>query len=241
MKKTERSFFLGFWSWGFSLLQGLFSYGKIDRSWRSSIALWPYDPRYRLRRVWQLWRECGVRSVLWDPFIRFAFDDNNEKLSKISESCNFYSPSCPLLNEESAELYEALPNRCVGRLEQSIEGGGKRRIFAIGNWVTQRLLAPLHKWLMSVLRTIPMDVWPTQATLASPRGCWMRICWSQRQPQIGGLSSFNQICFRSCLGSSYVYCGLRRWYPCLLHRSLAAFSWQVYKEKKVTQDSTVTT
>jgi len=53
MKKTERSFFLGFWSWGFSLLQGLFSYGKIDRSWRSSIALWPYDPRYRLRRVWQ--------------------------------------------------------------------------------------------------------------------------------------------------------------------------------------------
>ena len=54
-------------------------------------------------------RNCGVRSVLWDPVIRFAFDDNNEKLSFISESCNFYSPSCPLLNEDSAELYEALP------------------------------------------------------------------------------------------------------------------------------------
>jgi len=102
--------------------------------------------------------ECGVRSVLWDPFIRFVFDDNNEKLSKIRESCNFYPPSCPLLIEESAELYEALPNRYVGRLKQFIEGGGKRRIFAIGDWVTQRLLIPYHKWLMLVLCTIPMDV-----------------------------------------------------------------------------------
>ncbi|KAG6467716.1 hypothetical protein ZIOFF_074354 (mitochondrion) [Zingiber officinale] len=44
-----------------------------------------------------------------------------------------------------------------GRLGQSIEGGGKRRIFAIGNWVNQRLLKPVHDWLMSVLRHIPMD------------------------------------------------------------------------------------
>lgn len=29
------------------------------------------------------------------------------------------------------------------RRGQSVEGGGKRRIFAIGIWVTQRLLAPL--------------------------------------------------------------------------------------------------
>lgn len=44
-----------------------------------------------------------------------------------------------------------------GRLGQSVEGGGKRRIFAIGNYVNQRLLKPVHDWLMSVLRLIPMD------------------------------------------------------------------------------------
>lgn len=46
--------------------------------------------------------------------------------------------------------------RC-GQLSCTIEGGGKRRIFAIGNFINQRLLAPIQKWLMKVLRRIPMD------------------------------------------------------------------------------------
>jgi hypothetical protein len=44
-----------------------------------------------------------------------------------------------------------------GKLAQSIEGAGKRRIFAIGNYVKQRLLYPIHVWGMSVLKTVPMD------------------------------------------------------------------------------------
>jgi len=44
-----------------------------------------------------------------------------------------------------------------GRLGQSVEGGGKRRVFAIGNYINQRLLKPVHDWLMSVLRMLPMD------------------------------------------------------------------------------------
>lgn len=44
-----------------------------------------------------------------------------------------------------------------GRLGCSIEGGGKRRIFAIGNYVNQRLLRPVHDWLAEVLRMIPQD------------------------------------------------------------------------------------
>lgn len=44
-----------------------------------------------------------------------------------------------------------------GRLGQSVEGGGKRCIFAIGNWINQRLLKPFHDWLMTVLSRIPMD------------------------------------------------------------------------------------
>lgn len=45
----------------------------------------------------------------------------------------------------------------AGRLAQSIEGRAKRRIFAIGNYVCQRLLQPIHHWLMAVLRGLPTD------------------------------------------------------------------------------------
>nr|YP_009228112.1 hypothetical protein AYB38_gp36 [Brassica nigra]AJD85422.1 hypothetical protein BniMp042 [Brassica nigra] len=44
-----------------------------------------------------------------------------------------------------------------GRLAQSLEGAGKRRLFVIGNWFKQRLLYPVHVWGMSVLRRIPQD------------------------------------------------------------------------------------
>lgn len=44
-----------------------------------------------------------------------------------------------------------------GRLGCSIEGGGKRRIFAIGNYINQRLLRPVHNWLMEVLKRLPSD------------------------------------------------------------------------------------
>lgn len=45
-----------------------------------------------------------------------------------------------------------------GRLGQVVEGGSKRRIFAIGNYINQRLLKPVHDWLMEVLARIPIDV-----------------------------------------------------------------------------------
>lgn len=44
-----------------------------------------------------------------------------------------------------------------GRLASVVEGGGKRRVFAIGNYLKQRLLHPVHVWGMSVLRKIPQD------------------------------------------------------------------------------------
>lgn len=44
-----------------------------------------------------------------------------------------------------------------GKLGMSLEGGGKRPFFAIGNYVKQRLLKPYHDWLMAVLKRIPND------------------------------------------------------------------------------------
>lgn len=48
------------------------------------------------------------------------------------------------------------PSIC-GHLGQSVEGGGKRQVFAIGNYVNQRLLKPVHDWLMEVLARLPTD------------------------------------------------------------------------------------
>ncbi|PHT98242.1 hypothetical protein BC332_32834 [Capsicum chinense] len=45
----------------------------------------------------------------------------------------------------------------TGRLSQTIQGGGKRRLFAICNYVKQRLLFPVHKWAMEVLSRISTD------------------------------------------------------------------------------------
>lgn len=49
-----------------------------------------------------------------------------------------------------------LPVTC-GKLGISLEGVGNRRVFAIGNYVKQRLLYPYHEWLMKIIRTMPND------------------------------------------------------------------------------------
>ncbi|GER48861.1 RNA-dependent RNA polymerase [Striga asiatica] len=43
-------------------------------------------------------------------------------------------------------------------LSHSVESGaGKRRVFAIGNYVNQRLLRPLHNWFMKALGDLKTD------------------------------------------------------------------------------------
>lgn len=91
-------------------------------------------------------------GVLWYPRVRYCFDPNNEKFS-VTDGELFASQvglTAPFPEFDSVTPY-------LGRLGRSVEGGGKNRIFAMGNWVNQRLLKPLHKWLMEVLRQLPMD------------------------------------------------------------------------------------
>lgn len=45
----------------------------------------------------------------------------------------------------------------VGRLCAACTGDGKRRVFAIGNYINQRLLYPVHEWLAKVLKGLPTD------------------------------------------------------------------------------------
>ena len=91
-------------------------------------------------------------GILWYPRIRYCFDENNEMFSQ-RDASRFEREV--MNNNPFPEFSNVTPS--LGRLGRSIEGGGKRRIFAIGNWVHQRLLRPLNKWLMDVLRQLPMD------------------------------------------------------------------------------------
>lgn len=45
----------------------------------------------------------------------------------------------------------------MGKLSLKKEAAGKVRVFAMVDPITQWLLAPLHKYLFSILRAIPMD------------------------------------------------------------------------------------
>jgi len=91
-------------------------------------------------------------GILWRTRVRYAWDVNN-KLFSGSDLDYFERFNGPLLPS-----YRQLGIPPVtGRLGQTLEGGAKRRIFAIGNFINQRLLKPFHDWLMAVLSHLPTD------------------------------------------------------------------------------------
>ncbi|KAK4839043.1 hypothetical protein QYF36_018578 [Acer negundo] len=106
------------------------------------------DYMIRGAHVKQQWSQ----GLLWIPFTRFALDKENKMISGwcLDQFEKTIGPTLP-----TPEEFGCRP--ITGRLGQLIEGGGKRRIFAIGNYVNQRLLHPIHQWLNEVLQMIPMD------------------------------------------------------------------------------------
>lgn len=74
-----------------------------------------------------------------------------------NEDLDFYERSTLAVGFLSiAKAYDSNWLR-FGRIAQVVEGGAKRRLFGIGNYVKQRLLHPVHDWTMRVLARIPMD------------------------------------------------------------------------------------
>lgn len=92
------------------------------------------------------------QGALFPHYVRYAFDNNNKLFS--GHSLDFFESRVGPHLPKWAEVFGP---PMTGVLGQKVEGGGKRRIFAIGNWVNQRLLSPVHDWLASALRLIPMD------------------------------------------------------------------------------------
>ncbi|XVF31955.1 hypothetical protein REPUB_Repub17cG0040000 [Reevesia pubescens] len=61
------------------------------------------------------------------------------------------SEGLSLLLFEGLSLLTGVPPY-TGRLGQTLEGSGKRRVFAIGNYINQRLLYLVHQWLAAAGR-----------------------------------------------------------------------------------------
>lgn len=93
-----------------------------------------------------------LQIMLWPQRTIFALDDSSSSWFK-----DFESSSSELLDH--LLVCEPAINSVskFGRIGQSVEGRAKRRIFAIGNYVNQRLLRPIHDWLMENLRRLRMD------------------------------------------------------------------------------------
>lgn len=65
--------------------------------------------------------------------------------------------SVPNYVDELRRNVRLIQPKVQGRVASVCEGGGKRRLFIIGNYVKQRLLRPFHDWAMRVLRSLPQD------------------------------------------------------------------------------------
>lgn len=93
------------------------------------------------------------QGCLWPSYTRYAFDRKGNKFITEQSLEWFERRIGPLI--PSPEMLGIPPN--TGRLCQACTGNGKRRLFAIGNYINQRLLHPIHTWLMKLLIKLPMD------------------------------------------------------------------------------------
>ena len=115
--------------------------------------------------------EQWSQGALWAPRIRHAFDKNKKLFSGrdldwFETRIGPYLPTCDDLGIPPV----------TGRLGCSIEGAGKRRIFAIGNYINQRLLHPIHKWVAEVLRQLP-TLWSGEAAQSFGWEWWLLFIW----------------------------------------------------------------
>nr|WMB96858.1 hypothetical protein [Solanum melongena]WMB97143.1 hypothetical protein [Solanum aethiopicum] len=93
-------------------------------------------------------------GILWSKMVYYSFDRNNAKFA--NEALEYFETSVGPYFSSLLGAYSKVP-LVTGRLAQVIEGGGKRRIFAICNYVKQRFLFPVHCWAMKVLSHLPCD------------------------------------------------------------------------------------
>lgn len=96
-------------------------------------------------------------GCLWQEWVLYPFD-----IRRTTEICNmslewFERRLGPALSSIMSPYLTSQVPLFTGKLAQTLPGAGKRRIFAICNYVKQRLLFPVHEWAMNVLSTLSTD------------------------------------------------------------------------------------
>lgn len=132
-----------------------YTFSKLGDRPKSPYCFWPAELLVFATTLRFIHSREGIFSplCLWPPLVRYAFDDRNNILTHqaLDLAEETVGPALPTIPEGQSCAFRA------GRLGQAVEGRAKRRIFAIGNYVNQRLLRPVHDWLMNLLRRIPTD------------------------------------------------------------------------------------
>ncbi|KAG6467802.1 hypothetical protein ZIOFF_074318 (mitochondrion) [Zingiber officinale] len=94
-------------------------------------------------------------GMMWSRRVLYPLDFSYTTRAMWDSLDQFHYYTDHILQESFKPLWllDCLP----GRLTCTLAGAGKRRMFAIGNFVRQRLLYPVHDWAMRVLSRIPTD------------------------------------------------------------------------------------
>ncbi|GKV53028.1 hypothetical protein SLEP1_g59577 [Rubroshorea leprosula] len=161
--------------------------------------------------------EQFCQGVLFPTRVRFAFDRNN-KIFSGTDLDEFEMKVGPYL----PPWHPAMGPVWTGRLANVVEGGGKRRVFAIGNWCNQRLLQPVHVWLSKILKSLETDgTFNQTAPLYRLKGSTNTYCYdlsaaTDRWPLLVMFEtmevlldrSFASAAVNSCLATNLFYIGI---------------------------------
>lgn len=177
----------------------------------------------------------GVVSslVLWFHWIRYPLDLSYHVAQQEEISQNWWKLIDSLRSFHSTEQEDLEETLHLGRLASVVEGGGKLRLFVIGNYVKQRLLKPYHDWAMAVLRRLPndgtfhqtaplrwlknrMDVYSFDLKSATDR--WPRLIMNVMMGQLFGQQTATAV-VETALGLSFFTVGP----PLIRSHSLACF------------------
>jgi len=111
--------------------------------------------------LWFAWKAIPhfeVSTSMRLFYNHFYYDKNNLSSLHLVPLKNLFFEKLPkLLWGEDQPGRNLFLEKSLGKLSLKEEAAGKVRVFAMVDPITQWLLAPLHKYLFSILKTVPMD------------------------------------------------------------------------------------
>lgn len=100
-----------------------------------------------------------IMGLWFSDRIHYVSDGWSGPLDPVKDGVDGFNWLMEILVPEAEKLWwNSMKTRPeAGRFGLKLEAAGKVRVFAIPNPILQRLLKPLHDWVMAVLRSLPTD------------------------------------------------------------------------------------